>query len=95
MTGVLRARELEILTFYAAKQCSSPDVFSKGSMLFPDQPRHIVFYIHLSLFHIRGMKISTNWHQSWPVSVFCKMSMTELGLWSHGMLFSVVTVVHF
>lgn len=70
MTEVLsRVRELGILAFYSPKQCNNPDVFPKGTMLFPDQPRHI-FYIHLSLFHMRNEDVFTDLHLSCPISVF-------------------------
>lgn len=70
MTEVLsRVRELGILAFFSPKQCNSPDVFPKGSMLFPDQPRHIL-YIHLSLFHMRNEDVFTDLHLSFPISVF-------------------------
>lgn len=69
MTEVLsRVREPGILAFYSPKQCNSPDVFPKGTVLFPDQPRHIL-YIHLSLFHMRDEDVFTDLNLSCPISV--------------------------
>lgn len=36
-------RKLRILAFYSAKHWNSPDVFPKGSMCFPDQPRYPLY----------------------------------------------------
>lgn len=69
MTEVLsRVREPGIPAFYSPKQCNSPDVFPKGTVLFPDQPRHIL-YIHLPLFHMRDEDVFTDLNMSCSISV--------------------------
>lgn len=70
MTEVLsRVREVRIFAFCSAKQCNSPDVFPKDSMLFPDQPRHILC-IHLCLLHVRNEDVVTDLHLPCSISIF-------------------------
>lgn len=74
---------------YAEKQCNSPDVFPKGSMLFLDQPSHFFFKTSIC-----PCSTSEKWrclhssvYLSWPVTVFPNFSeggskMSRMEKWS-------------